>query len=436
MPVSSLLADYATNYSAKLRAALGIPSTPKPSALAPQTPPAPTGGSPDMSAAPTMDQQDPGSADPSGGMAPPVQQPMSELDGDAEQPMQQSALEGGDKGKGGYSFRQAFKDAPKEAREQQVTKLEATLKQGNQTIDQAYDEMVKQLGAPPEKHKKLSREEKGMLLMEFGMSMLANSRKGFATAAGEAGSQTLGSYAQMSQGPALQYDASRAAIEGARTKDKATLARQSALESVKTPPGGGSKLPGKFTGEDGYVYFYDENGVAKKATDESGKPIKGDVSGGASARGFESDSKYKRYLEIYGVNPLSGEPLSGIDLERVKRDALDFANDRGASIDDLDLDIKAEDSADKEMGADAYRDLTPEQREIQRNKIADDRRKRLTRPNQRRSALGGQSEPHRGGGKAAPKRYNSENDARAAAARGDIQRGDTVIINGEEATVE
>lgn len=443
MPVKSLLADYAANYGHKLKAALGFaPEPQQPSALAPPPPNTtpipnvPSGEGPDTIADTYVDPEEPGSA-----MEPmPVDGRTRDLGGgtdgmDAVAAQPPSALEDGGEG-GGYSFRQAFKDAPPDAQKQQVTKLEETLKRGNQTIDSAYDDMVKQLGAPPEKNKKLSREEKGMLLMEFGMAMLANSRKGFATAAGEAGSQTLGSYAQMTQGPGQQYTANRAAIEGARARDKSKLATQSALESVKTPGGAASRLPGKFTGEDGYVYFYDESGNAKKALDDAGKPIKGDVSGGASARGFESDSKYARYMEIYGVNPVDGKPLTGVELARVKRDALDFANDRGSSTDDLDLDMRAETSADAEMRADTYQDMSPDEREAQRNRIADARRKRLVRPQQRHSALGGRTEPGRGGPRGPKKRFNSEADAKAAFLRGEIAVGDTIIVNGVEGPVE
>jgi hypothetical protein len=369
-----------------------------------------------------------GTADPEGGqdMGGPSAMTMqdSELAGDPEEPGSAIAEKGG----GGYGFRDAWKEAPAQAKERELTKLEESLRQGNQTIDAAYDDLEKQLGLPPEKKKKLSREEKGMLLMEFGLNLLANSKKGFG-AIGEAGGKTLKSYNDMAGGDYKDFKRTKSAIDASRAGAKVDLAKASALEGLKVSKEQAMRLPGRFTGEDGTVYFYDEMGAVKQAIGEDGKPIKGEMRGdGAGGRGFESDAKYNRYMEIYGVDEATGKPLTGLALQRAKQDALDFANDRGASIDDLDLDILAETSADKEMGADAYRDMTPEQREAQRAKIAAARRGRLARPDRRRSAL----EPRPG----PKKRFASEQDARAAFKRGEIRKGDIIVINGVEGPVE
>lgn len=428
----SALEEFSRTYGQKLASALGMGQQ-QPSALAPQAAPqAPPQAAP-PAADPTMGApQDPGSA-----LAPP------DMGGGTDgsdamqpaQPPQDSALE---PKKSGVTFRDTFKKAPAEVQNQQLTKLEQTLKQGNQTIDSAYDDMVKQLGAPPDKNRKLDRKEKGMLLMEFGLSMLANSRKGLATAAGTAGAETMQSYQGMKELPAQQYQQSRSLIEAARTKDKATLGRESALESMKPAPGQASKLPGKFTGDDGYVYFYDENGKARKATDEAGKPIKAQPgSEGGGAHPFESDAKYNRYMEIYGHDPETGKPLSGLALEQAKQDALEFSTDKSNKLDDLDLDIRAESSADDFIRSnnDLYRDQTPEQVNEARNKIADERRRRLHRPTRSRlQTHPGNGEPSRG--RRTGKKFATEADAKAAFARKEIGVGDIITVNGVEGPVE
>jgi hypothetical protein len=452
----SALEEYSANYGAKLRAALNGQALGSALVADQNAPRGAPNGRPEMGDMNGMDpqrrsplegrqpgrgayvpEQDPivpmepgGSADPEGGqdMGGPNAMPMqSELQGDPDQPPG-SAMQ-----KKGYGFRDMWKDAPEKAREKELTKLEASLKQGNQTIDEAYADLEKQMGARPDK-KKLSRQEKGMLLMEFGLNVLANNKKGFG-AIGQAGGQALKGYREISEGPQREYDATLGAVRGAKARDKVDLAKQSALEGVKVSKEQAMRLPGRFNGEDGTVYFYDEMGQVKQALDEKGNPIKGEVDkGGEGGRGFESESKYAKYMEIYGTDPNTGEPLTGLALQKAKQDALDFANDRGASIDDLDLDILAETSADKEMGADAYRDLTPEQRELRRNQIADARRKRLRRP--MRSALEGRPEPRRGPPSGGKRRFASEADARAAFQRGEIQVNDIIIVNGVEGPVE
>lgn len=446
----SALEEYSRTYGEKLRSALTGGGISPGSALA-EDPSAPRGspnGQPDLGdmnpmadaarrressalesgRGPYVPEQDPivprepgGTNDPEGG-------------DDMGGPMAQQSALGGE---GGYSFRKMWKDAPAAAKAKEVDKLEQSLKRGNQTIDQAYDDLEKQLGTQPEKKRKLSREEKGMLLMEFGLNVLANNKKGLG-AIGEAGGKALKGYRELSEGPYEDYQRTKGAVAGARAQSKVKLAEASALESIKQPKEMAGKLPGKFVGDDGYVYFYDEDGKAKKALDEQGKPIKGQASegGGSAGRSFESDSKYNRYMEIYGVDPRTGEPLTGLALQQVKQDALDFANDRGNSIDDLDLDIQAERSADDYMKTNSmlYERMTASQLETERNRIADARRKRLKRPTRSRLQPGG-GEPTRGR-PGAMRSFATEADAQAAVDRGEIQRGDTIRIGGREAQVD
>lgn len=439
---SKLLEDYSRNYGSKLASALNGGSLV--SALAPIPENEPTGEGVDTSDV-YMPMGEPGTNDPDPNhrspRSPGWENTYSQLDAgggtdgsDYEEPMDpgmSSQIEPPEEG--GLSFRKAFKEAPESVQKQQMSKLEETLKRGNQTIDSAYDDLVKQLGAPPDKNRKLSRKEKGMLLMEFGLKMLANSKKGLATAAGEAGSQTLNSYQDMKEGPVQQYNQSRSLIEAARASDKTKLATQSAIEGIKDRGSSASRLPGRFTGEDGNVYFYDEEGQIQQATDASGKPIKASKND-SGIRPNDFEVKRNAYMEVFGKDPNTGEKLTGLSLQRAMRDAVEFAGDRGSTLDDLDLDIQAERSADEEMKADAYRDMTPEQREAKRNEIAGSRRSRLRRPT--RSYTPGTPEPRRGPPSAIVRKFATEADARAAFRRGEIKVGDTISVNGTTGPVE
>jgi hypothetical protein len=448
----SALEEYSRNYGAKLRAALGggIQSSlvEDPKAAPGQPNGRPQMGDSPLARMPPNDEgtgegayippEDPvvpmepgGSADPEGGqdMGGPMSSPLAQ--GGSNEPG--SAME---TKKGGYTFRKMYGEAPEPVKTQQVDKLEEALKKGNETIDSAYDELVKQLGAAPEKNKKLSRQEKGMLLMEFGLNVLANNKKGFG-GIGAAGGQALKSYNDMSTGPRKDYDATRGAIEGARARDKTKLATESALAGIKAREPAAGKLPGRFTGDDGNVYFYDQDGKVQPALDEAGKPIKAAAKDrlGEGGKEFESDAKYKRYMEIYGTDPRTGQPLEGLALQKVKQDALDFSNDRGRTLDDLDLDLEASKSADDfiRSQADLFRDMTPDQVNEYRNKLVKERRGGLKRPT--RSYLE-PNEPSRLGPRKPVRKFTSEQEAREAYRRGEIRTGDRINVNGVEDVVE
>jgi hypothetical protein len=444
----SALEEYSRNYGAKLRSALsGVPE-PQGGGFA-QTeenkrvveandpmfrqPQQETGGEgayipPED---PIVPREPGGTTDPEGGddMGGPMASPMEQ--GGSAQPG--SAM--GKKGEG-YTFRKMYGDAPPAVKTREVDKLEEALKKGNETIDSAYDQLVKQLGTRPEKRKKLTRDEKGMLLMEFGLNVLANNKKGFA-GIGAAGAQSLKSYQQTAMGPRQDYDATLGAIEGARAKDKTKLATESALAGIKAREPAAGKLPGRFTGDDGNVYFYDQDGKVQPALDDAGKPIKAAQVDrlGAGGKEFESDSKYNRYLEIYGKDPRTGEPLSGLALQKVKQDALDFSNDRGRTLDELDLDLEAAKSADDfiRSQADLFRDMTPDQVNEYRNKLVKERRGSLKRPT--RSYLE-PNEPTRQGPRRPVRKFTSMQEARDAYRRGEIRAGDRINVNGVEDTVE
>src|SRR5256885_5592934 len=137
----------------------------------------------------------------------------------------------------GQSFRDVWNSQDKDTRQQYLDKLQNHLKAANESIDSAYNTMMKQLGGRPDTS--LSKQEKGMLLMEFGMRMMEHSsgRAGYGrdtgAAAGAAGVETLGSMRGLQQqklGRQEYYDKLQQQLTIARGKEHAQLAARSALE--------------------------------------------------------------------------------------------------------------------------------------------------------------------------------------------------------------
>src|SRR5206468_485653 len=83
---------------------------------------------------------------------------------------QPGASPGAAPGGKGTSLRDAWYAQSQEVRQQNLDKLQNHLKAAHQTIDSAYDTMMKQLGGRPDAS--LTKQDKGMLLMEFGMRMM------------------------------------------------------------------------------------------------------------------------------------------------------------------------------------------------------------------------------------------------------------------------
>jgi hypothetical protein len=137
----------------------------------------------------------------------------------------------------GTSFRGLVSKMPKKEVKETVDDLEKQLATANVSIDQAYDQLLTQLGSRPEAQKKLTREEKGMLIMEFGLSMMSAGNGGDSDGLnqiGRAGSQTLQSYRKMTRDDPLAkqqaYDQNVMAIQADRTKTKSKLAGDALLE--------------------------------------------------------------------------------------------------------------------------------------------------------------------------------------------------------------
>lgn len=158
---------------------------------------------PDVNSTFGVGQQSP----PQGGsnLAPQAPQAIPEAGADVQP--QGQPLTGGPTPDGGYktndgkkmSFQDMWKDMTNDEQTQYVDKLEKT----GVDVDAAYDKMQQELGQKPSKD--LDRNDKAMLIMEFGLSLMKNSSGAayggdIGGAAGEAGLQTLSSYRNMKAG--------------------------------------------------------------------------------------------------------------------------------------------------------------------------------------------------------------------------------------------
>lgn len=175
------------------------------------------------------------------------------------------------------SFQQQWERLSADQQKKAVDELENALKAGNQSIDAAYDEMIAQLGQRPSG--KLSRQDKGMLLMEFGLALMANSRPGVSLgeAVGAAGSQALGSFRNMTRGRQQQYDQRSSEINAARAKAKSALAEKGTVEHLKgvtalerdreRRQSELERIAGTVTTEAGDIYGYTRGGQASALRD-------------------------------------------------------------------------------------------------------------------------------------------------------------------------
>lgn len=239
------------------------------------------------------------------------------------------------------SFRSEWKKMPEKERESQVDDFEQTLKKGNQTIDSAYDTMVQQLGQRPDG--KMSKHDKAMMLMEFGLNLMANSAgdaygKDLGGAIGASGLKVTGDRRSRLEGSQKEYDTRRLAIEGQRAGSKKDLALQSALETskdqraesadIRRATREGNTVAGTVTDPSNKVYSYTKSGLARGMKDENGNPVRERQPAsalGAGGKGFEKEWAYNQYVKDHGTDPKTGQPLSGEAMAKVKEDALKYA---------------------------------------------------------------------------------------------------------------
>lgn len=399
-----------------------------------------------------------GTAPPAPG-APPGQQP---------NPMAAPAAPGG----GDSSFKAHWDQSTPADQKKATDGLEQELKKGNQTIDSAYDDLVKQMGTRPD-GKHLSREEKGQMLMEFGLSLMANSgRKAYGTdtgaAIGASAGDTLAHHQNRLEGQQAEYDKRRLDIEGKRADAKSELSKQDVLEGrsenrdERRTARENSQIASTITQPDNTVVGVTKGGQASELTigGPGGKKVqqkpKPPAAGAPGGRPLAEDRRYSQYMEIYGKD-VNGKPLTGQALETVKKRALQFSADpKQSTFSDAEIRNSAERSIDNFMKSNwaSFRDMTPEQAQQWRNENADKAYERLkagevasevvppnpgpppaNRPG-RGSGGGSQLGPVRKPTTATPRSFKSESEIGAALDSGQIQKGDVVQMGGKSFRVQ
>jgi hypothetical protein len=398
---SSALEQYTMNYGQRLQTLLtpqvkqtidtsGVlgreAAPPQQSALEqPQAPPQQQGPTPDQVAMQQDEEQQARDE---------AQQPQQPQQSALSPPAQPPGGPGAPAGKQGTSARKLFENLPDEEQEKQARDLADALKRGGKTIDQAYDELVKQMGTRPDES--LDKKDKAMLLMEFGLNLMAQSAQGrhgadLTGAMGDAGLNSLDSYQRAKGAKAREWDARRSALDTGRVKDKLELglaATGAEIKSDATLPR--EFAPGRdqistFPGGDGFMHRM-VNGKSEVVM-EDGKPVRAPekdlhTGGGGTEKVFEFDHRKKAYLQARGYDE-KGDPMSpdvpelkGPEKRTLLQRATDYAGDtKNSALSDEEIMTQAQRSVDEHMRymQDAYRDYTPAQLDEERKRLLKER---------------------------------------------------------------
>ncbi len=190
-----------------------------------------------------------------------------------------------------------FSAASPEQLEGGIKALEGVLEEKGSSLDEAYENMT---GGPPDT--RLTREEKGQLLMEFGLGIL--SQGGSTQAIGQSGLSTLQSARDMQEAkrtrPAeerkaqLEMDLTEAQIEAARRTDKEIT-----------------------TDKEGNMIIVDvESGKTISVTDAEGNPVAADP---------KSQQRYEREVARDMYRAVSCTGLEGDEMKQCETRALAYA---------------------------------------------------------------------------------------------------------------
>jgi len=378
-----------------------------------------------------------GPSAPQGGAPPPPQ-------GQQSAP---GAAPGGDQGGGaggkGVSFRDIWNAQDKSTRQQYLDKLQDNLKAANQSIDGAYKQMMDQLGGRPDPS--LSKQEKGMLLMEFGMRMMQHSsgRYGYGqdtgAALGAAGVETLGSMRNLQLqklSRQQRYDQMQQQLAIAQGREKTNLAARSALETGRDirafgqqdtmlaregmrQEGAGERQESRNSAADRRSQLA-QQGIVRTFVDDSGSEIGVTRSGrtvnlgkaapgssgmgGKGGKGFASEANYRMYMDTYGKDE-NGQPLEGPALEQVKKDALTYAsNPHAFTLTDAQKRQMAERSADNYIRSNqlSFAGMNDEEIAAKRTQFAEETYQRLKRNGTAAPNAGANVPPRPGSGLASP----------------------------------
>lgn len=447
----SPLAQYMANYGQRLQSLLASDQT---------------GGAPDQSGAPAgqdlgLDtyQANPQPFGANAGQPPPDpgQQGGQGAPAPGGTPAPKSALgaaatdqPGAEGDKKGTSFRDLWQKQSADQRKEYIDKLQKHLDATNQTINSAYDKMMQQLGGKPSTD--ISKQEKGMLLMEFGLHMMANSRgqqqgggggmgTNLGANIGESGLQTMQSakdlragkiaqaqqYEKLSQQGAIAHErdvtnlASRSALEQGRDIRAAGAQDASIVRADMQQQGAGERNSARITGaaertatteagknkraamgtgnvtrtvtsDDGSTYGLTKGGQMIPLKDSSGNQVKAAPGGSGGPKQTAAQANYALYMSTFGKDK-DGNDLSGDDLQQAREKALEYAANpkAAAALTDSQMRQMSEKSADAQIRANplAWAGMQPDEIAAKRTDIAEQMFQRLKRNGSAPSPLGG-----------------------------------------------
>lgn len=411
---------------------------------------------PGQNLGPDMYQPNPQPFGPNAGQPPPDPgQPAPDQSAQQGKPAPQSALgaaageqPSGDKG--GASFRDLWQKQSAAQRKEYIDKLQTHLDTTNQTINSAYDKMMQQLGGRPSTD--ISKQDKGMLLMEFGLHMMANSRgqqqggggglgTNLGANIGQSGLETLqsakGLKAQKIAGQ-QNYDKRAQDLAIAHSRDVTSLASRSALEEGRdlraagaqdasiarvtaqqagadtrntdrieaagkrteiTEAGKNKRAGMQFgqvtrtvTAEDGSTYGLTKGGQMVPLKDAKGAQIKAMPGGAGGAKQTAAQANYQLYMDTFGKDS-EGNDLEGDELQDARQKALEYAaNPKAAApLTDSQMREMAEKSANTQIRANplAWAGSTDKEIQARQAEISEQVYQRLKRNGSNPSPIAG-----------------------------------------------
>lgn len=172
---------------------------------------------------------------------------------------------------------------------------------GPEGMDAAYAQVT---GSPPDD--RLTREEKGELLLEFGLRMLSHNAEGqgdWLGPAGRAGAETLGSARQMRQAKREAPAAAAAAEQKSRLTEAQIAREEREPTEVKTDS------------EGNMILINTQTGQTTAITHADGSPVTGE----ADTQRFEKEVAKDMYMQVECVG------LEGSALKACTRRAVAFA---------------------------------------------------------------------------------------------------------------
>lgn len=196
--------------------------------------------------------------------------------------------------------------------------IAAMEKAAGKPVEQIFEQQMPDVA---QQNTKLTREEKGLLLMEFGLRMMAASSPEsdgtFGGAFGIAGMGTLGSYKDLKQQKANAPAEAAQADRDAREQEAKIEKLYSEANKMDRETKNAKKI--LKADENGvYVLIDTDTGKAMPVTGDDGNPIKVGPDG---ERQFDFLIKRRAYENVYGC-----AELSGAEAAECSRKAIMFAN--------------------------------------------------------------------------------------------------------------